>query len=387
LNAIWAITIVALEVPSGALADLIGRKRLVVGAAVIMVMEMSLLLLAPMNGGWLLFLVCAVNRCLAGVAEAAASGADEALAYDSLQGEQREQQWDEVLSVLGRRYAVCMALAMVIGALVYDPITYQWLSDLLGASVVAPHITIKLPVFLCLIQGIIALAIALRLTDQIRQSERDVRVSALVVQTLKAIKWVWMTRLALVLISGVMIVDAITRNYATLTSSYYRYVNLPEFSFGLLGAGISLCSFVVPYYAKPLARRFSLLPNIMIVACIAGGGLIGIALFDTVWGVLFSILIMMSLYHVGFISSRFLNELSPSKMRATVLSVKSLMCNLGYASFSILFAQTLAYRSSVVDQNEAFHEVLLYTPIFLFFIMLVFLMFVVLRSANGVDGT
>ncbi len=40
--------------------------------------------LRPKDGGWLLFSLCVANRFLSGLSEAAASGADEALAYDSL---------------------------------------------------------------------------------------------------------------------------------------------------------------------------------------------------------------------------------------------------------------------------------------------------------------
>ena len=47
LNAVWAATIVVAEVPSGALADVIGRRRLVVSAGVIMVVEILLLCFAP----------------------------------------------------------------------------------------------------------------------------------------------------------------------------------------------------------------------------------------------------------------------------------------------------------------------------------------------------
>ena len=50
LNAIWALTIIILEVPSGALADTLGRKKLLVLAAICMVVEMVALLFAPMNG-------------------------------------------------------------------------------------------------------------------------------------------------------------------------------------------------------------------------------------------------------------------------------------------------------------------------------------------------
>ena len=53
LNAVWAAAIFLLEVPSGALADTIGRKRLLVFSAALMVVEMAVLLFAPKDGGWL----------------------------------------------------------------------------------------------------------------------------------------------------------------------------------------------------------------------------------------------------------------------------------------------------------------------------------------------
>jgi len=49
LNLVWAMTIVLLEIPSGALADTIGRKNLLVFAGVCMVLEMALLCFAPLG--------------------------------------------------------------------------------------------------------------------------------------------------------------------------------------------------------------------------------------------------------------------------------------------------------------------------------------------------
>ncbi len=43
LNIVWSLTIVLAEVPSGALADMVGRKRLLVFAASLMVIEMALI--------------------------------------------------------------------------------------------------------------------------------------------------------------------------------------------------------------------------------------------------------------------------------------------------------------------------------------------------------
>src|SRR4051812_36555370 len=49
LNVVWAVTIVLLEVPSGALADRFGRRKLVVFAGWLMVAEMGVLCLMPVG--------------------------------------------------------------------------------------------------------------------------------------------------------------------------------------------------------------------------------------------------------------------------------------------------------------------------------------------------
>ena len=73
LNAAWAASIVMLEVPSGALADTIGRRNLLIVTGILMVIEILLLCFVPLGNAGLLFAVFLVNRVLSGAAEAAAS--------------------------------------------------------------------------------------------------------------------------------------------------------------------------------------------------------------------------------------------------------------------------------------------------------------------------
>jgi len=122
LNAVWAATIVLAEVPSGALADIIGRKRLLVFATFTMIFEIGIISFVPKTDPSVIFIVFLVNRVLSGFAEAAASGADEAIAYDSLAAKGDPDQWGRVLEVLMRFQSIGFIVAMSIGAAIYDPV-------------------------------------------------------------------------------------------------------------------------------------------------------------------------------------------------------------------------------------------------------------------------
>ena len=66
LNAVWAATIVVAEVPSGALADIIGRKKLLVFASVTMIVEVGIISFIPTTSPEFVFVVFLVNRILSG---------------------------------------------------------------------------------------------------------------------------------------------------------------------------------------------------------------------------------------------------------------------------------------------------------------------------------
>ena len=166
LNAAWAATIVLLEVPSGALADLIGRRNLLVVAGVLMIAEIALLCLAPRGGGQLLFAIFLVNRVLSGMAEAAASGADEALAYDALKRDGRPEDWGRVLERQIRYQSMGYVIAMSVGAAVYDPDLLNRLMGSLGLALrFAPETTLRFPLFLTLAMAIGALVQTLGMED------------------------------------------------------------------------------------------------------------------------------------------------------------------------------------------------------------------------------
>lgn len=342
LNLIWAGVIFLFEVPSGALADTIGRKKLLVTAAALMVLEMLCLLLAPRGGGTLLIGLCVLNRILSGLSEACASGADEALAYDSLAETGRAESWDKLLATTMRWRSVGFVIAMILGGLIYDPEPMnRWLP---AGWQVSPDLAHRLPVAVVLGQALVCLLITLRMVEPPRHgdSEAGNTCKDAIQLTLKTARWVFTNPKTLVVVVIGLAIDSVVRNFATITSSYYRLIELPEWSYGFIGAALGLLGWFVPAIAAKLNRRLSTLTNLGIAAGVALLGLAALVPAWPVFGLLPAMLLMTMMGFLGFTVSRALHAETDSSKRATVLSVKGLAFNLGYGLFSLGFSRLLA---------------------------------------------
>ncbi len=346
LNTVWAMTIVLAEVPSGALADIIGRRRLIVTTSFLMVAEMALICFVPLGNGTLIFTVFLANRILSGLAEAMASGADEAIAYDSLAAEGNAQDWPRVLSVQMRLRSVAAVVSMAIGALIYDPDVVNRLLSLAGTGIVVDQqSTMRLPIFLTLLLAIGSCIVSLRMreaTDSTTSITRPADLFRTINETgrltLAAGRWIMRTPFALAVILFGMAYDHILRLVITLTSQYFRLIDLPEAVFGLIWGAMSLIGVVSPKVAEMMVERFSPAANILWLAALTMLALIFTAAFLPYFGVLSIGLIFFVMMLVSFFSSHYLNRITVSQQRATVLSFKGMAFNLAYGLIGVLFA-------------------------------------------------
>ena len=375
LNFVWAIVIVCAEVPSGALADRLGRRPLVITAGVCMVLEMLVLLLAPINGGLTLLFFCLLNRTLSGTAEAMASGADESLAYDSLVAESRTGEWPNVMAAVMHWQAVGMVIAMLVGATVYDPQLMNRILAFLGSNVqLEQSLTLRLPIMLNLISALVVLYLTLGMREPpgphvgpnaLARSEnlwRDIVAAG---------KWILHTPIALFAIVGGVLIDSVIRLFLTFGSVFYRLIDLPAASFGIIGAAMAGLGMVVAPLARKLVLSGSLLRNYTILAGLTMLGLVGVALKIPLWGVLFAIPLGAAMTVLGFIISNALNAVVSSAQRATVLSFKGLVFNLGYGLSSLLFALGLRAMRDTGDADQAFASAIEVLPLWLLFTLIV----------------
>jgi MFS family permease len=140
---------VALEIPSGLLADRYGRKvSLIIGFLGLFISGIGFLLFSS-------FIPFAIIFCLFGASIAMGSGSDRALLYDNLlaenRAENRAEEYPKILSRARAIGAISLGLSMLLGGVLQD--TWSWnsvyiffaISKLVGAIVVTLIPEIKLP--------------------------------------------------------------------------------------------------------------------------------------------------------------------------------------------------------------------------------------------------
>ncbi len=115
VNSIWAIivgTIFLAEVPTGVIADKIGRKWSIVTALFLQTLGEVFYLFAK---DYFTFIFIAI---LAGIGYAFLSGANEALVYDSLPEGDRDTEMKKSMGLIGSSYHLAFFVAPLIGGLI-----------------------------------------------------------------------------------------------------------------------------------------------------------------------------------------------------------------------------------------------------------------------------
>jgi hypothetical protein len=317
-----------------------------------MVIEIALLCFVPLGNPDLLFGIFLVNRVLSGAAEAAASGADEAIAYDTLKKEGDARNWPRVIEKQMRIQSIAYIGAMSLGAAVYDPVLMQRLVNALGLNIhLTQDITLRFPLYLTFIMAIMTLLTTLKLQEEKPSVEPECdpsenfgkSITQAFKLTLQAGGWILKTPFALVIILAGLMFDNCIRMVVTLGSQYYRLINLPEASFGLIGSGLAMLGLIIPWLAYKMVNRYSPAHNLAVMAMVSIIGLIGITFFLPIIGLLPVALLSVVMYMGRFFQSHYLNRITASHQRATVLSFKGLSFNLAYGLIGVLYSILLVF--------------------------------------------
>jgi MFS family permease len=342
LNVIWALTIVLLEVPSGALADQFGRRRLMITAGLLMVAEMAVLCVMPVGDHDAVLWLFVINRILSGAAEACASGADEALAYDSLPEAERPVLWPRLMARLQRAMAVGFIISSISGSLLYTHEYVTAAAAFLGLPEPSRALTLKVPLALNLLSAIACLITCLRMREP---EAPEPLAHSLFVRTRLAFRgivttgrWIWGSQAVLRLLVLGVVFDSIIRLFLTVSSNFYRLVGISESWYGVIGTASSLLGLLTAGMMELTCRRFSLAQNFAGLALTVFGGLLAAAHPQPGWtGVILILPLMLGMRFLQFYLSHYLNAEVDSAHRATTLSFRGLTMNIAYGGMTLLF--------------------------------------------------
>ena len=362
LNVAWAAASLLSDVPAGVLADRIGRKPLLVAAGCCMVAEMALLCAAPRNGGTVLFLFCIANRILSGLAEGLASGADEAIVYDSLAEQGRTGEWQHVLEQLTRWQSIGFVVAMLAGGAVYAPGFVNGALACLGLHTSLDQATtLRFPIYLTLASAIGVLLLALNFREPSRRLPHAIEdpeghhaasMTGAFDFVLQAGRWLLGSPVALFVVTAGFLFESSVRLFLTFSSSYFRLIDIPEIAFGALGAVMGGLGFFVSPWARRMIVTGSIGRSFRIMGVVIFVGLCGLAWHPRHWGLLFAFPLGAAMTLIGFSVSTYLNALVDSHHRATVLSFKGLAFNFAYGGVSLLFALALNMVPGKTPQDQ-----------------------------------
>jgi hypothetical protein len=265
-------------------------------------------------------------------------------------------------------------IAMVIGGVLYDPKLVNYFLPV--EYHLSKDFVHRLPVALVLFQAFVCLFFTLRMVEPTPKPKDQTSVGSTVSNTLRltfnTARWVLTNPVLLVVILIGVAIDSIVRNFATINSSYFRMIDLPEWTYGFIGAAMGLLAWFVPAIAERLNNRFSMLANLGFTAVGTSIGLVMLVPMWPIYGVLPAIFLMTMMGFLGFTLSRVLHQEADSARRATVLSVKGLIFNLGYGLFSLGFSMLLATAPDA-SSGAALQQALKFQiPYFLVLIVVLF---------------
>jgi hypothetical protein len=333
-----------------------------------------LLSVAPLHGGIVLLLCCLANRVLSGMAEGMASGADEALVFDSLAERDRSGEWPRVLDQVMRWQGVGMVIAMLVGGAIYDPAFVGRLCSFFGWShSFAQGTTLRFPVYLNLITALLTLSVALGLrepagrTTHVAPETKNAGGPEVTAWHLvsTAGTWIVKTPVALFVITTGVMIDSVVRLFLTFSSSYFRLIEIPEATFGVIGATMGGLGLAVSPLARRMVASNSVAQNYGLLALTVLAGLVGVSCRWPYWGVLFILPLAGAMMALGYIVSYYLNAIVDSSHRATVLSFKGVAFNLGYGFISLIFALVLRAVRAGGSTKDALERALVFLPLWI----------------------
>lgn len=320
--AVQAIAIALLEIPTGTIADLFGRKRTLILSQISCLIGLVFLYIGK---NMVFFILFALFNALA---RSLTSGTDSAIIYDTLKDEKREHLYKKIYGT----YHAFWPLGAVIGSL-------------LGGYLAT--FSLSLPVLYTFIPISIALILSFLLVEPNYKKEKHKNMFKHIAKSAKII--IKDYHLILLFLTGFIFwgIDEATFNMKSL---FLDFKTIPIIYFGVISAFVYSLSSLGHYFSHSFSEKVGN-KNTLVIAAIATPIFLLLATLTNLYiAAIFWVCKEIFFGLKNPVESDLINREVQSSERATVVSCHSFFSGTGIAIFSLI----LGYYAELYNINIAF---------------------------------
>ncbi|MFC1655385.1 MFS transporter [Patescibacteria group bacterium] len=313
---------VIFEVPTGAIADLFGRRKTIILDHFITLIALVFLFI---GGSMTMFILYAVFNALA---MSLASGTDSALIYDSLKEEGKEKHYKKIIGT----YHALWPLGASIGSII-------------GGYLAA--VSLNFPVLITFIPITIALIFTFFLKEPKYEKEGHKNIFK---QMFHSSKFILNNGQIIILILAGFLFFGFGESMHHLSPLFFKFHEIPIIYFGYIVAASFAFSSLGHYFSHDVSEFLGDKKALIAAACLSPVFVI-LATFNT--GITVAILFIIPSIFFGIrnpIIDNYINLEVTSSKRATVLSINNLLNSFGF----VFIAPLVGYLAELYTINMAF---------------------------------
>lgn len=304
LKSIYSLAIVAMEIPSGWMADVWGRKKTLLSGSILS--SAGILIYSFSYGFW----AFAIAEIILGIGHSFVSGADSAMLYDTLKAAKKPDEYVKHEGRITSAGNFAEAIAGVVGGFLATmslrtPFYFQIAVALIAVPAV---LTMKEPKFHST-QSVLTVK---KLIGNIKSSflsNHNLRIS--------------------ILLSA--ITGTATLTFAWFVQPFFKAVNLPVEWFGILWTALNLTVGVSSVFAYKVELALGKRNTVLMIILLLTVGYIFTGLYVSFLGIGFLFLFYLVRGVATPIFKNYINQYTDSDIRATMLSVRNFVIRISFA--------------------------------------------------------
>ena len=340
LQSIYYFAKVLSEVPTGAWADRVGRKKSLIFGSFFHSLAYLLIFFSHS------LIPFIVGEIIAGISMSLAYGADSALAYDTLKSLGRGDEYQRVEGNANSMRYLGFALFAPVGGL------------LATISLALPYLASSIGIFL---SGLIALSFVEppRENESVVDSKLKARRKSYY-EIQKSLNLLLADKKILWFVLFFSLIFLATRLGFWTYQPYMKKVGLPLSLFGVVLAFFHLFSALVSKYADRLERVLKERLMLFIMPALVVLSFVLLSRFLFLWSISFILIQQVTTAVHEPVLKSYLNRYTSSDVRATMLSVQNMAGNIAFALFA-------SFLGSLVDRFHIENALLIFALVIIIF--------------------